>query len=231
MTLDDIVALSREWLDDEAEPFLYKQERLYFYASEAQDQFCLRSRCLIDSTTPSICEIPLVSGQASYKLHDSIVVARRIEYFPADTSCGSVVLRRTTFDQLDYEDAQWTSRTGQPDSVVQNLRARQLTLNAIPGDGDLGTLRLTVWRKPTASERLTVELDEPVISIDEQFHPALAHWVCYRALLKKDAEANDDSRAGAHLDQFTQVAGPAPTFQQIVSLASDEAGEVRPYFF
>ena len=228
MNLDGIVAQAREWLDDEALPYLWTDESLIRWANEAQDEACLRTRFLVEDDSPAVCDIPLVVGQVSYPLHPSIIVARRVEYRHPDRL--PEVLRRTTTTWLDRNvGGHWTSHEGRPCAVVQDLRRRHLRLNRIPDASALGMLRLTVWRRPLEAERLEVGSDEPVI--DEAFHLKLAHWICHRAFLRKDSEAHDPQRAAEHLAIFEGEFGTKPSLHRLIALATDEAGEVESYWY
>src|SRR5690606_15391055 len=102
-------------------------------------------------------------------------------------------------------------------------------INRIPTADSLGHLQLVVWRKPLDSEALERGSDEPVIG--EEWHLPLAHWICYRAFLKKDSQTYDEKRAELHLGQFESTFGPRPTAAQLRALATDEAGEVEGHWF
>lgn len=228
MNLAEIIELSRDWLDDEEEPFLYPTPRLERYADEAQTEGCIRTRALFDSQDPDLCSIQLVAGQVLYPLNPAILVVRRAEYRPSQVGARPCVLRRTTFGQLDWEDSSWTTRTGKPEAIVQDLQQRTLRLSHIP-PANPGTLQLTVWRKPLESEALETASDEPLL--DTVSHMYLVHWVCYRAFLKMDGEARNGPLAAEHLAQFEQHFGPRPTAAQLRALATDDAGEVRPHWY
>jgi hypothetical protein len=229
MELREILDQARDWLDDEVEPYLYPTAKLIRYANEGHDEACLRLRSLVETTLPAICTIALVEGQAEYPLHESVVVVRRAEYRPAGAGQIRRPLVRTTTDMLDRADPNWTQRTGLPEAIVQDLQRRKLRLSHIPTTWSLGSLHLTVWRKPLASEYLTHLRQSPLF--DSSFHLRLAHWVCYRAFLKKDGEARDSAAAADHLAQFEAAFGPAITAQRLQELAVDPTGEIVNYFF
>jgi hypothetical protein len=228
MNRAEVIEQARDWLDDEVEPFLYPQERLERYADEGHTGACIRMRVPFDSQEPELCAIQLVAGQVEYPLHPAIIVVRRVEYRPAQAGAKPCVLRRTTFDQLDWEDPSWSTRTGRPEAIVQDMQRRMLRLSHIPR-AEPGTLQLTVWRRPLECEGLRTDTAVPLF--DEMHHLYLAHWICYRAFLKKDGEANDGPRAAEHLAQFEQHFGPMPDAARIRALSTDDAGEVRPHWF
>lgn len=228
-TAQDIIDQARAWLDDEVEPFLYSSSRLLKYTDEAQTEACLRMRLKVDSTTAALCTITLVEGQRSYSLHEAIIVPRRVQYRPTDTTMRHEVLDRTTWDWLDNNDRHWQQLTGQPHRCVLDIEQRTLTLDREPTATTLGTLALTVLRRPLPEERLLTTSRAPIVPLEHRLW--LAHWTCYRALLTKDGELGDEKRAAAHLTQFEQHFGPRPTAGQLRALATDDAGEITAYHY
>ena len=228
MNLEQIIVQAREWLDDEREPYLWTAEQLTRWANEAQLQVALRTRCLVDATTADVCTVNVVAGQAAYPLHPSIVLVRRFQY--DRTGSAPEVLRRVNANLLDrHEGGRWTSLTGRPWRVAQDLRSRYFRLDRIPTADDVGTITMTVWRKPLDSEQLEAETDEPVV--DEAHHLNMAHWVCYRAYLKRDEEAYNPNESARHLQQFDAAFGQAPTLQRLIELAVDDPGEVEAHWY
>lgn len=229
MDLDGLERLTREWVDDETGEQLWTSEAIRRFADEAHTEALIRTRLLVESNRPGICQIPLVIGQRQYKLHSSVIVVRRAEYVPAQTGARPEPLRRRTFDAMDTTDRHWTSHTGRPEAIIQDLQRRELWLDKTPIAAQLGTLHLTVWRRPLEAERLEQGGDEPLIP--EEDHSFLAHWICYRLYLRKDAETNDRTMAEQHRMQFEAHFGPRPTAAQIRALATDDAGDVACYHY
>lgn len=230
MNAGEVLLVARDWLDDAVGvEDLYADPQLMRYLDEAQVEAVLRTRRVVDSTTPEVCTITLVAGQRSYSLHEAVVVAQRVQYRPAEASQRFEVLDRKTTDWLDAYDRHWQNLTGRPHYCVQDIEQRTLTLNREPTASTLGTLALTVWRRPLDAERLLSPGRSPIIPLDDRMK--LAHWVCYRAFSHKDSELNDPSRAADHLAQFSAHFGPRPSAAQIRALATDDAGESQAYFY
>lgn len=228
-TADDIVAEARIMLDDRVEPYQWDDDDLLRWCNEAQFEACLRMRLLVDSTTAAVCSIPLVAGQTSYTLHRSIIVARRIEFQPVTSGSLAFPLKRTTTEALDRQDIHWTSRTGAPEAVVQDLQQRTLRIDRVPAAADLGTLTLTVWRKPLDSEKLDFMAAEPVVP--EEHRIPMAHWICARAFGVPDAELQDKDAEAKHYGLFEAHFGKRPSAHQLRSLATDDAGDVVAYHY
>ncbi len=62
----------RQRLNDISQPYLWGDDELDRYLSDAQLEACTRARLLQDSLTKSVCEVQLVAGETQYKLHPSI---------------------------------------------------------------------------------------------------------------------------------------------------------------
>ena len=77
LTLGQLLADTREELDDEVAPYLYGDPKLIKYLNEAVHEAALRTRCLVESERTDMCVIALQPGVATYTLHPSVVVIRR----------------------------------------------------------------------------------------------------------------------------------------------------------
>ena len=224
----EIVAQAREWLDDELEPYLWATTSLQKWAEEAVVEYALRTRALVDSTTPAVCEVTVVEGQAVYPLHASIVVVRRFEYRRPDV-LPEVLTRRTTAYMDRNFGGSWAGMTGRPYIVIPDLQARTFRLDRIPTAADVGTIHLQVWRKPLTSEAMTQ--DDSVPPVDEAFHRQLVHWICHRAYQKRDSETYNATSSADQLAQFEAAFGSRPTQQRLIELSTDDAGEVESYWY
>lgn len=228
MNLAEIVAQARDWLDDEAEPYLWSDEALTRWANEAQVEVAVRTRCLVDDTTPEVCTVTVVAGTAVYPLHPSIAVVRRYEYRRA--SVMPEVLARRTTNWMDRNfGGQWTGQIGRPYIAIPDLSSRTFRLDRIPTADDVGTIQLTVWRKPLDAEKLEGEEDEP--AFDDAYHMALVNWICHRAYLKRDPETYSRPASDDHLGQFVAAVGNRPTLQRLIELSTDDSGEVESHWF
>jgi hypothetical protein len=232
MNREAIRLQARDWLDDTVQPYLYTDAALNAYGDEGQREAVIRSRLLVDSTTPQWTQIAVVAGQVLYPLDDVVIVVRRASFASAD---GSSVwpLDRLTYDTLDqhrgydfYRRSNWEIETGpRPRAIIQDLETRQFRLYPIPNA--TGTLRLTVLRWPSSEECLDSDGEEPIIP--EHFHRALAHWICHRAFLKKDAETFDPGASDRHLSLFESAVGKRPSLKELKTMATDRFGETTSY--
>lgn len=225
---------AREWLADTVahndNQFLYSTRMLNRFANEAQREVALRARQFVDSKTAALCTIAVTANNGEYPLDPLIIVARRIEYVSSVGVNNSWALERTNYDTLDRLSPRWRSATSQsPHHVIQDLDERKLVL--VPTPTAAATLKLTVWRYPLDTETMDADGESPASQIPEHQHLFLAHWMCHRAELTKDAETGDPSAAIDHLGIFEATFGKRPSAKELRALAMDPAGESKSYFF
>lgn len=223
MDLEQLRALARDWLDDEVEPPLWSDERIEQYLNEALREAALRARMLLDSTTPTVCEVDLVVGQSEYDLHPSVIFVRRAV---RDLDLHNP-LTRVQHAVIDSIRPGWRTDSGSPTYLIPNLQKGKFTLSPTPDAVD--TLRLTVVRYPLDAELLAVDDDVP--PIDEILHEKLVHWVCWRALMKRDTEGNMPAEAERHLGFFEEAFGSRPSAKQLMALATEPTTSTESYFF
>lgn len=224
--LQQLLADAREELNDAAEPPLWKSERLTSLYNEAIFEANRRMRCIVDDSSETACRIPLVVGQAEYSLHPSVIVVRRA----ALASDRSVPLLRWPQAAMDRECSWWRSMTGRPRHLVRPTVKNKIILSPVPEQADV--LELEVWRDPFDGELMTGLQDSPEdAGIDPAHHSKLVHWVCFRAFLKHDAEAEIPPQAKIHLDAFEAYFGPRPSAQELQQLGIDPVSGVAATWF
>lgn len=223
MTLEQLRALARDWLDDDVSPPLWPDERIDQYLNEAVREAAVRARLLLDSATASVCQIALVVDQAAYTLDPSVIVVRRA----ATDLDPQHPLERVLFHALDEVRPHWRTDKGRPRYLVQDLQRGSLTVSPIPTEVDV--LRLVVMRYPIASELMTAPTHVPPIGA--QYHESLCHWVLWRALMKRDVEQYSPKDAETHYGLFEATFGKKVTAQQLQLLAIDPGGSTTSYFF
>jgi hypothetical protein len=224
---------AREWLGDTTPHndchYLYPTRSLNRFINEAQREVAIRARQFVDSKS-AFCTITVTAGQAEYALDPVIIVARRIEFVSSVGPNNRWALRRTNFDTLDQHRPNWRNATSQsPEFCVQDLDERKLVI--VPTPTAAATLKLTVWRYPVDVEKMDNDGEEPAAQIPEHQHLFLAHWLCYRAQMTRDAETGDPTGSIDHLAAFEAAFGKRPTAAELRALAMDPFGETTSYFF
>jgi hypothetical protein len=213
----------REELDDQSTPPLWSQERLFQLLNEAVAEANLRARLIVDKRS-GLTRIQLEPGVSEYRLHPSIIVIRRASL----ASQPSDRLIRTNSNALDAACARWREATGRPEYVLRETR-NLLLVSPTPTAAD--TLQLEVWRNPTESELLEGEDDPTMAGVEAVWHSKLVHWACFRALSKRDVEAQSNADAERHYNLFEAAFGPRPTAAQLERLALDAVTGTTPHFF
>jgi hypothetical protein len=223
LTLERLLADTREELDDEVAPYLYGDDKLIKYLNEAVHEAALRTRCLVESERDDMCVITLQPGIATYELHPSVVVIRRAYL----DSAPDRHLTRTTSAHLQRHHCEWRTERGEPRFLVRDRQARKITLSPIPEVA--GTLRLELWRVPTEEEVMESGDDEPAGGPIYQHE--LFRWACFRAFNKKDSEQNDTTLADRNLALFEAAFGHRPSATDLQNLQIDQLTGTAPAWF
>lgn len=227
MTLDELVTEAREqWLSDTSDAATvpagvsldtWTDATLLRFAIEAQQQACRHGDCtlLFDSTTEAVCSITLVEDQLVYPLNALILRLQRV------LMGGNIELGKETPESFDITRPGWrVSESGTPTACF--VMGRNLVLDRAPTAAAVtehGTLNLEVYRLPIGSLVGTDELEISTI-----YQPFLAHWMCYRALSRRDEDLVNygGMTAKQHLQTFEQEFGrrnDVPQLQYLIESA------------
>lgn len=124
MNIFDIIDFARsEILDDTLKPYKWENKALLGHLNRAYEELCRESKCLIDSTTPAVCRVDLLSNQGMVALHPKIVYV----YSARRQADGGKILPKTEefMDTIIYN---WQNVTGIPFFRIMNSQSRYLTL-------------------------------------------------------------------------------------------------------
>lgn len=171
---------------------------LVSYLNTAQRQFCDISRTLVDDSTPEVTRILLKDDVASYSLHKSIIAVTHVFL---DT-VGDLEAKPREFVREVCQ-----TRLSRPFYYSADLMAKKLFVAGTPTTANTYAgkkLELRVARFPLC--KLTLNNPEAEPEIDEQYHEILTEYALYRALRKHDSEAENLTKANAHLELFNQTA-------------------------
>ena len=213
MNLEQLIAQFRIDADDLEQPYLWEDEWIAAWLTEAQDQAAMRARLLLDDYTPSVTQIAVTEGVASYQLHPKLYEIAVIDFVPAVGCVQSVYL--TSREKLDRDRNGWRNEPpGTPCNAIQT----DTRLRLVPVPSVNGTLRLEAYRLPLKA--LANDNDKP--EIHEAHHRHLVHWALYRAFSKPDADGADPTKAARAEANFTKYFGIAPDADLRRSARSDE---------
>lgn len=202
MDLMQLMTTARRRLDDVVAPYLWSREDLIEYANDAQREACRRSRLIVDSTTPSICQIALVAGTPTYALDERIIFIKRAKLTGHVTPLG-----RAHSNDLDNAAPGWEDDTGVPRAYVPNMDTN--TFRPYPTPDDAYTANLTVIRTPL------VEMDDEdqTPEIASRYHIGLVNWMLHRAWMKTDSETYNPKAAAEAEAMFESEFGKRSSAQ------------------
>lgn len=198
--------------------YLWSDATLVTFINEAQRRFATQGLVLRDATTDEVTRIPLVEGQSTYVLHESIiaVISAKMAAQDADlVRVGHAVLaayRAPTENWVDPTAFQslpagttlaYTTDEGLQAVESDSLSQIALRVHPTPGadqDGDI--LRLRVVRKPL--DKFVVGSLSAVPEIPEDHHIEMLDWAAYLALRIVDDDAGSPKRAADFKATFEQ---------------------------
>ncbi len=199
MTFAEIERVARREIDDEvgsgSDQYVESWQMLA-YANEAETEACIRARLLVDSTTPEICSVPIVTGTGLYRHDPRIALILRGRLAGALNPLGKV-----SHTVMDMRCPGWEDQAGEVEAFVTGMDKGTLRLFRTPATDS--TLNLTVVRTPLCP--MAGDGDSP--EIPEHLHRSLVLWIKHKAYNNQDAELFDKNRADMHLAQFEQKFG------------------------
>jgi len=225
MNLTQIIAAGRRRNDDEVEPYHFGQTVYTQWANNAVVEACLRSRSFRDDATSAVCNITLTQATASYTLHDSVVVPRRIILTDGQRKQPLELL---TFSEMDHTENRWdTTQQGEPAAAVLDMTGRTIRLYPVPDQAY--TMNMLVWRLPVASEELSAGSDIPSI-LPTWVHKDLEPWLAFEFFSQHDVDVHDPDQANMELAEFTARFGLRPNAFELIKWARDGRRSAYAHF-
>lgn len=188
MTLAELVNQFRVLADDLAEPFLWSDDEVVAYLNDAVNEACVRAKLIEDHDSPFVCHLHLRPGQADYRLHPAVCEVLRA-YADDEPLCHAEM------DDVLRAGRPWYKHTGTPRLFIT---PEQGLLRVHPTPDKAAHVELEVYRVPIHGMKKGA--DEP--DIPAMYHYRLLDWALHRAYSKRDADAQDQSRAAAHQAAF-----------------------------
>ena len=213
MNLEQLIAQFRIDVDDLVQPYLWPDEWVAPWLTEAVSEAAVRGRLIYEAADPAICEIAVTAGTATYPLHASLyeLVSLRFKVAGSDRSEPVHIKAR---EELDRIRPGWRDETGTPRYAVQD----DTRITLVPRPEVAGTLHVEGYRVPLKA--LANDTDKP--EIHEAHHRHLVHWALHRAFSKPDSETIDPTRAATAEAAFTRYFGPRPDADLRRSTRHDE---------
>ncbi len=136
MTLEEIVTQSRYRLNNFTTPYYWGDSELVFYANEAVNIICRDGFILEDSSTASVCQIPLVANQLDYSLSALVLYVRSAQIITEEVLTLDVAPSTAW-----AEDATITGATSNKTCViVENLTSTTYKVEQRSGTFTLGEI-------------------------------------------------------------------------------------------
>jgi hypothetical protein len=219
--LEQLIEAARERLDDlpgdvvdaavedwkaNDDGLLWTNSELAQYADEAQFEI-VRRRPIKDNTTAAITQIAVTAAAPTYPYHASILQIEDAYFVETVAGTHHELVKRTHADMRDFRPLWRTDEDGKPDTYIEDLTERSVTLYRTPDVA--GTLFLTVRRLPKS--RLNWNFRNAMLECAAEHQYNLLDWILYRAYAKDDIETRDERRAKTHLDEFNVAIGVRPS--------------------
>lgn len=182
MTPQQLIDNFRQLADDLGTPPLWTDSVLMGYASEGQVEIARRTRCLVDSTTPEICQVAVVTGTAVYDVDPRVIFIRR-----AKLADQPLPLPKVDVPRLDLHRPGWDDEGNETPCAWLPWDAQKIRLFNTPAAD--GTLNLIVVREPLADIALAVDPDPAVDpEVPRRYHNGIVNWMLHRAYLHRERQ-------------------------------------------
>ena len=201
MNLEQLIAQFRIDADDLVQPYLWPDDWVAPWLTEAVNEAAVRGRLLYEAANAAVCQIAVAASAATHELHKSLFELVHLR-FQATGAATSSVLSIKAREELDRIRPGWRDETGTPRHAIQD----DTRITLVPRPEVAGTLHVEGYRVPL--KPLANDTDKP--EIHEAHHRHLVHWALHRAFSIPDTEAFDAARADRAEAAFTRYFGIAP---------------------
>lgn len=188
MNLGEIRAAFRNLAGDTAAPYLWSNEEIALFATQAEQEAAERARLIHDETV----EIDLAPGESRYVLPASVLQVKR-----------AWLDARGKVDIVPHEYLPESFSSGVPRQAAETEDG---LLEVWPVPAAAGILHLAVCRLP--NNPLSGDADEP--EIHARHHYRMIDWMLRCAYLKPDADTQDERKAAAYEIAFERSFGARP---------------------
>lgn len=196
MTLRELIDRFRILAQDKVRPYLWPDDELAPWFSDAESEAAIRARLVNDSA-----ELSLTAGDNDpIALPGGLFDIQFAELRAADGTTSEIT--GASRRELDRLRPGWRARSERPTNYV--LDDKHLIVSALP-DQDY-TLYIEFFRTP--GNQLRNDSDTPEIA--EAHHLNLVDWVLHCAYSKPDADTLNPGKSANSEADFTRYFGPRP---------------------
>ncbi len=198
MNLEELTRRFRTLADDKVLPHLFDSEDIADWLTDAEAQAAVRGRLLLEEANPAVCQVAVLPGVPSYKLHAKLyeLVAVR---FQSNGATRATPLKLVSREWLDENVRDWREEGQASSYAVQS----ETGLRIAPVPSEAGVLLIEGYRLPLKA----LVNDNVKPEIHEASHEQLIHWALHRAFSVVDSETLDLGRAQRSEDAFTRHFG------------------------
>ena len=191
-----LIEFFRSEVRDEVEPYLWPDDEVYSYATQAQDMFCRLTGGVADATS-ALTTVTVPAG-VEFSAISPRILKLRAAY---NAATGRDI------ELLNYEDLQFNtgclfgqrfnSTPGPVSGLITGMEPNKVRWVSIPSE-DL-VVRLLIYRMPLADVTANANLE-----LDEHHQHYLLSWMKHLAHKKQDAETFDKGRSDLFRDEFLE---------------------------
>lgn len=201
MIIEDLLDEFRSQVADEAQPYLWSDDEVLRYITDAQDMFTRLTGGIADMSTAALINVPVVINQpfsdhSPYILRimsGRLLTSKRDIEFVQESQIQALKERDYgSYNGFSLDDTD----TGLVKYGVLGLTDKKIRWLRVPQVAE--TCRLRIYRLPYPR---IVDWDG-VLEIDEQHHIHLIKWMKHLAYSKQDAETRNDKLAAEMKDAF-----------------------------
>lgn len=202
MNRGELTAEFRTITQDKVAPYLFDDEDVWRWLSDAEAEAAIRGRLLHEAENQTVCEFDVSSGASVYPLHWSLFELTHCAFRLAGAGRREPVKLIST-EELDRTVRDWRDLSGTPKYAVQGDGSIRL----VPRPNAVGTLLLEGYRLPLKPLSISATAKPEIHSAH---HRHLVHWALHRAFSLPDSETLDLGRADVAEQAFTAYFGARP---------------------
>lgn len=192
MNSTDLLRQFRLDMDDLEKPYLWSDEEVFEYMTDAQRMFCRFTEGIADSRTLSVCQLTIVANTEWYPLSPLIKKLRSAHR--TDTGRPIEIVNP---EKLDQYGIRFDGNSSPIKALVVGLTDGFVRAAPVPSEPAV-TVNLSVFRLPLKP----LDDNDQKLEITEEHHVHLVDWMRMRGYSKQDADTIDLKRADAHEAKF-----------------------------
>jgi len=213
-----ITLLRTGFLDDNVEPYMWSDEILAYYLNNAEKEACRRSNVLIDSVTPTICNISILANTSTYAVSPLILF-----FLSGSNITDGYPMYQISKVSLDSYNTAWRADKADRPSYFFMDSLGWITIYPTPTKAF--TMNVTVSRLPIIENKSGMDNFE----IPIYYHHDLLYWAAYMALSLQDVNTNKRVEAEKFLVMFEQKFGKRKSAQtEITKIRNPRLQSIAP---